>query len=199
MTFVNPEPRKGVHVFARVAEVLSQRRPDIRLLMVEGASKAKLLPQLGIDLNGIKNLTVVPNLPDARQFLDRTRVLFMPSLMENAGLVAMEAMANGIPVVASTRGGLPETIGDGGILLGISDRYTPETRDMPTAEEVAPWVETIIRLWDDVAEYERWSQAARQRAQLWHPDRQAPVYCDFFSHLTHQPGPPLVPHPIPNP
>ena len=40
VTFVNPEPRKGVHVFARIAEVLSRRRPDIPLLIVEGAGKA---------------------------------------------------------------------------------------------------------------------------------------------------------------
>ena len=55
MTFVNPEPRKGVHVFARIAEVLSRRRPDIPLLLVEGAGKASFLPQLGIDLSGVKN------------------------------------------------------------------------------------------------------------------------------------------------
>ena len=36
------------------------------------------------------------------------------SLMENAALVAMETMFNGIPVLASNRGGLPETIGDAG-------------------------------------------------------------------------------------
>jgi hypothetical protein len=29
VTFVNPEPRKGVHVFARIAEVLARRRPDV--------------------------------------------------------------------------------------------------------------------------------------------------------------------------
>ena len=172
VTFVNPEPRKGVHVFARIAEVLSRRRPDIPLLLVEGASKASFLPKLGIDLSGLKNC-VMPNTPDARQFLAATKILLMPSLMENAALVAMEAMFNGIPVLASNRGGLPETVGDAGFLFDIPARYTPETRDVPTAEEVEPWVETIIRLWDDAAEYERWSRAARERAQQWHPDRLA--------------------------
>jgi len=47
--FVNPEPRKGIHFFARIAEVLSRKRPDIPLLIVEGAGKASFLPQLGID------------------------------------------------------------------------------------------------------------------------------------------------------
>ncbi len=102
-------------------------------------------------------------------------------------------MLNGIPVLASNRGALPETIGDAGFLFDIPARYTPETREIPTAEEVEPWVEAIIRLWDDAAEYERWSHAARQHAQQWHPDQLAPIYRDFFSNITHQPGPPLVP------
>ena len=130
----------------------------------------------------------------------------MPSLwFESFGLVAVEAMLNGIPVLASNRGALPETIGGsplpnplpegegtGGFLFDIPARYTPETRDVPTAEEVAPWVETIIRLWDDSAEYDRASRAARERAQAWHPDRLAPLYCEFFTRVAHQPGPSLT-------
>jgi glycosyltransferase involved in cell wall biosynthesis len=193
VTLVNPEPRKGIHIFARIAEVLSRRRPDIPLLIVEGAGKARFLSRLGIDLGGVKNLRIVPNSPDARGFLQVTKMLLMPSLMENAGLVAMEAMLNGIPVLASNRGALPETIGDAGFLFDIPVRYTPETRDVPTAEEVEPWVETIIRLWDDASFYDGWSRAARERAQQWHPDRLTPIYREFFGRLTHQPGPPLVP------
>jgi glycosyltransferase involved in cell wall biosynthesis len=111
VTFVNPTPLKGVFIFARIAEVLSRMRPDIPLLIVEGAGKASFLPKLGIDLRGLKNLRIMPNTPDARRFFAVTKLLLMPSLIENAALVAMEAMTNGIPVLASNRGGLPETIG----------------------------------------------------------------------------------------
>ena len=118
----------------------------------------------------------------------------MPSLWnESFGLVAAEAMLNGIPVLASNRGALPETIGDAGFLFDIPARYTPETREYRRPRDVEPWVETIIRLWDDAAEYERWSRAARERARQWHPDRLGPVYREFFGGITHQPGPPLVP------
>ncbi|MGO9108439.1 MAG: glycosyltransferase [Thermoguttaceae bacterium] len=196
VTLVNPEPRKGIHVFARIADVLSQRRPDIPLLVVEGAARTDFLSQLGIDLGGLRNIKTLPNSPDARGFLAVTKILLVPSLMENAGLVAMEAMINGIPVLASSRGGLPETIGDAGFLFDIPAKYTPETRDVPTADEVEPWVATIIRLWDNAREYERWSKAAHDRSQQWHPDRLAPVYQEFFCRLTHQPGPPLVPRDV---
>jgi glycosyltransferase involved in cell wall biosynthesis len=183
VTFVNPTPLKGIYIFARIAELLSQQRPDIPLLVVEGSSKASFLPKLGIDLSGVKNLRFMPNTPNARQFFAATKLLLMPSLMENAALTAMEAMFNGIPVLASNRGGLPETVGNAGVLFDIPARYTPETRDLPSAQEVAPWVETIIRLWDDAAEYGHWSRAACQRAQAWHPDRLAPIYRDCLSRL----------------
>jgi len=192
VTFVNPTPLKGVFVFARIAQELSRRRPDIPFLLVEGTGKARLLPRLGIDLSGVKSLRIMPNTPDPRAFYALTKLLVMPSLIESAGLVAMEAMTNGIPVLASNRGALPETIGDVGFLFDIPSRYTPETRDVPTAVELAPWVETIIRLWDDAAEYDRASRAARERAQQWHPDRLAPIYRNFFARIVHQPAPPLV-------
>ena len=70
---------------------------------------------------------MMPNTPDPRKFYAATKLLLMPSLMENAGFVAMEAMTNGIPVLASNRGGLPETIGDAAPMIDIPARYTPET------------------------------------------------------------------------
>ena len=54
---------------------------------------------MGIDLSGVKNVRIMPNTPDPRQFYAVTKLLLMPSLMENAGFVAMEAMSNGIPVL----------------------------------------------------------------------------------------------------
>ncbi len=148
-----------------------------------------------------RNITILPFTPDPRTFYptvySTTKLLLMPSLWNEAfGLVAAEAMLNGIPVLASKRGALPETIGDAGFLFDIPAKYTSETRELPSAEEVEPWVETITRLWDDAAEYERWSRAAWQRAQQWHPDRLAPVYREFFGHITHQPGPPLAPREV---
>ena len=42
---------------------------------------------------------------------------------------------------------------------------TPTTHMPPTAEEVEPWVEAIVRLWDDPALYEEQSAKARAEAQ----------------------------------
>jgi D-inositol-3-phosphate glycosyltransferase len=49
--------------------------------------------------------------------LRRASALLIPSHSETFGLVALEASASGIPVIASRVGGLPEAVGDNGILL----------------------------------------------------------------------------------
>ena len=45
-------------------------------------------------------------------------------------------MAAGVPVVASNRGALPETVGDAGLILDIPQCYQPQTTLLPSAEEV---------------------------------------------------------------
>jgi glycosyltransferase involved in cell wall biosynthesis len=184
VTFVNPAPNKGVFVFAQVAAELARRRPDIPLLVVEGRGRASWLDRTGLDLRAHPNLHVMANTPDPREIYAASRVLLMPSLWdESFGRVAAEAMINGLPVLASDRGALPETVGDGGVLLPISDRYTPATRDVPTAEEVGPWVAALLRLWDDPARYDTLSRAARARADRWRPDRIAAEHDAFFRGL----------------
>jgi glycosyltransferase involved in cell wall biosynthesis len=53
--------------------------------------------------------------------LSTCKVFVMPSLFESYGLAVAEAMAWGKPVVASRVGGLPEVVGDGGILVPPRD------------------------------------------------------------------------------
>ena len=103
--------------------------------------------------------------------------------MESFGRVAAEAMINGIPVVGSNRGALPEVIGDAGLTLEIPALYTPETRIAPTPEEVEPWVDAIINLWDDATLYNELSAKSQARAERWQPEIIARQYDDVLSEL----------------
>jgi glycosyltransferase involved in cell wall biosynthesis len=92
----------------------------------------------------------------------RAKVLLAPSRWEEAwGRVATEAQFSGIPVLASNRGGLPESVGPGGIQLDP---------DGP----IEDWVEALRRLWFDKAFYADLSAKAlayAKRPQI-NPDRQ---------------------------
>lgn len=189
LTFVNPLPEKGVYAVARIADELGRRRPDIPILVVESRGTESTLNGCGIDLRQHGNLSVMPQTPDPRDFWCRTRVCLMPSLWwESQGLVAVEAMTNGIPIIASDRGALPETLGEAGIVLPLPDRLTPATRLLPTAEEVAPWVEAVIRLWDDPGYYAEHGRRVRSESRRWTAEMLEPLFERFFNDPTQGPS-----------
>lgn len=194
LTMVNPSYEKGVYVFARIAEELGRRRPDIPILVVESRGTEQTVADCGLDLRRHGTVHFMGHTHDPRQFWGVTRVCLMPSLWwENQPLVAIEAMMNGIPVIASDRGGIPETLGDSGIVLPLPDRLTPATRSLPTADEVAPWVEAIIRLWDDEAAYRDQCRRARSEARRWDPEVLEPQYVRFFQEVRPRKAPLISP------
>jgi glycosyltransferase involved in cell wall biosynthesis len=181
VTFVNPQPHKGVFVFARIATELARLRPDIPMLVVEGRATAGWLQRTGHDLTSVGNMHVLANTPDPRDFYRVSRLVLMPSLWwESFPRVAAEALINGIPVLGSDRGGIPEVLQEAGLLFHIPKQYTPETRRVPTALEVAPWVDAIIQLWDDQALYERESARCFAAAENWRPEKLAADFEGFF-------------------
>jgi glycosyltransferase involved in cell wall biosynthesis len=189
VTFINPQPEKGAAVFARIALELGRRRPDIPLLIVEGRGKADGLAGLPVDLSGLTNLNRMANTPDPRDFYGVSRVILMPSLWrESLGRVPIEAMVNGIPVLASDRGALPETLGDAGFVFTIPERCTPTSGVVPTAQEVAPWVAVIERLWDDPEFEAQHRQRALIEATRWDGGRLAGQFESFFLSLNRDTG-----------
>jgi glycosyltransferase involved in cell wall biosynthesis len=159
-TLINPTLRKGVRLFVRLVKECSQRWPDLAFLAVEARASAEALAKKieaeGVDVRTLKNLHVIRNRPNAASIYALTRVLLMPSLVEAAGRVAVEAQLNGIPVIASDRDGLPETVGPGGLILpACADPESPEGVDV-----VRRWVELVGRLHLDGNFYQGASRAA---------------------------------------
>lgn len=184
LTFVNPQPAKGATVFARIALELGRRRPEIPLLVVEGRSGADGLAGCGLDLSGLENVHRMPNTADPRAFYRVSRAVLVPSLWrESFGRVAAEALANGLPSLASDRGALPETLGEAGFLFAVPPRCRPDGREAPTAREVAPWIATIERLWDDPAFEASHRERANAEAGRWDEDTIACRYLEFFASL----------------
>ena len=130
------------------------------------------------------NTFVMANTPDPRDFYTVSKIVLMPSLWwESFPRVAVESLINGIPVLGSIRGGLPETLQEAGFVFDIPERYTPQTRLLPTAEEVAPWVDTIIRLWDEEEFYQQERRRCLAAAEAWRPERLLPRFEEFFGRV----------------
>jgi glycosyltransferase involved in cell wall biosynthesis len=184
VVFVNPTIEKGVGVFARIADELGRRPPDIPFLAVEARGTEEDVAACGLDLRAHGNTFFHEHTSDPRRFWRLAKICLLPSLVaENQPLVAIEAMINGVPVVGSDRGGIPETIGRGGSVLPIPARLTPLSESLPTPEETTPWVEAILELWDSPEIYESSSRRATIEAQRWLPDILEPRYEQFFTAL----------------
>ena len=181
-TFINPQPTKVATVFARIARELGRRRPDLPLLVVEGRGTADGLAGLGLDLSRLENLHKMANTPDPCDFYRVSRAVLVPSLWrESFGRVAAEGLLNGLPVLASDRGALPEILGDAGFVFTLPERCTPTTGAVPTPREVAPWVATLERLWDDAAWEAEHRARALHAARRWDRDSLAARYQEFFA------------------
>jgi glycosyltransferase involved in cell wall biosynthesis len=107
---------------------------------------------------------------------------------KSLGRVPIEAMANGIPVLASDRGALPETLGDAGFVFTIPERCTSASGMVPTAQEVAPWVAVIERLWDDPGFAAEHRRRALAEAERWGFDRLAEQYEELFRSVCKRSG-----------
>jgi glycosyltransferase involved in cell wall biosynthesis len=108
----------------------------------------------------------------------------MPSLWrESLGRVPIEAISNGIPVLASDRGALPETLGDAGFVFSVPERCTSASVVVRTAQEVAPWVAVIERLWDDPEFEAEHRRRALAEARRWDNTTLADRYEKFFLSL----------------
>ena len=151
--FINTSLKKGVEIAFQLAE----SRPDVQFDIVKNWNADAAKFGVGWDTRKLKsraraagNISLHEPTNDMRRLYSRARLLLVPSQWEEAwGRVATEAQINGVPVLASNRGGLPESVGPGGLL--VEHNAAIET-----------WRDAFSRIWDNPSEYEGYSKAARE-------------------------------------
>ena len=112
------EEIKGPHLFIDAAKRIKALAPQTHFLMLgDGAMKEELL-QKAQEMSHVHILGYREDVADCLAALD---ILLIPSLNDGFNLVAVEAMASSKPIVATAVGGLPEVIGDGGIMVRSGD------------------------------------------------------------------------------
>lgn len=104
-------PEKGLDVLLQAARL---RKQMTFLIAGDGPQRALLTRDLP------PNVTLLGSLADVRPLLFAADVFAMPSRREGQGIAVLEAIAAGVPVVASRVGGLAEMLSDGQTALLVS-------------------------------------------------------------------------------
>ncbi|MQT11396.1 glycosyltransferase [Segnochrobactrum spirostomi] len=165
VAMVNPIRAKGGHLFSRLVAA----NPDIPFLAVRGWYAPE---EDGVALD-LPNLSLLPTLSDMRRFYASARIVLVPSLFPEAfGRVAREAVLNGLPVIASTRGGLIDAT------WGAAIHLDPE--------DDAAWNATLRRLWQDEAAAEVLAARARAAAVTFDAGADFAAFLDFLFALRPQ-------------
>jgi glycosyltransferase involved in cell wall biosynthesis len=121
------EPRKNVGVLVEAYARLVARRPDAPRLVLAGratpAAESTIARVTAPPLASRVDLPGYVRPADRHALYRQALVLVMPSHTEGFGIPALEAMTCGVPVIAASRGALPEVVGDAGLLV---DPESPE-------------------------------------------------------------------------
>ena len=154
------EPRKNIPRLLDAYEQLLARVPDAPRLRLAGPLPEEAREWLArlerAPLHGrVTHLGYVESAAK-RELYAGAIALLIPSLYEGFGLTALEAMAVGVPVIASRRGALPEVLGDAAVYVDAEDE-----------DSIAHAMEF---LWADPVARERLAAAGRERAASfsWH-------------------------------
>jgi len=160
--------RDVVRIFAGVAD-----RIDARLVLVGDGPDVPIARELGEELGVIDRMQFMGVVDEVTALLACADLLLLPSATESFGLVALEAMASGVPVIASEVGGLPEVVEDGvtGRLAAVGD--------------IEAMTRHVLELLGDEELRRRVGAAGRQRAvERFHYCEQVPQYEAVYRRVT---------------
>lgn len=148
---------KGVHVFLDAVACVRRTHPDVRAVVVGGPHETEpgyadeLRAQAG-RLGIAENVTFAGFQPNPAEWMQAMDVVVHAADQEPFGIVVVEAMALGKPVVAGAAGGPAEIVSDG--VDGLRAPYG----------DAAAIASAVTRLLDDHAFAQRLGAAARKRA-----------------------------------
>lgn len=164
------EPRKNVPLLLQAMHQLKTTGRGAPLVLVGGKGWIyddifAAIAELGLG-DCVRHLSGVPD-EQLQQLYQAAGVLALPSHYEGFGLPALEAMHSGCPVIVSTRGSLPEIVGDAGILLEPDDAVAWAAAIDRVVRDPALRHDLITRGYQQAARFQ-WSRTAEQMLTLYH-------------------------------
>lgn len=153
VTVARLSPEKDIANLLRAVQIVRQRFPDFRLEIAGDGPERENLQRLVAELalqDAVRFLGEVREVPAV---LARARLFVLPSKTEGISLTLLEAMASGLPVVATRVGGTPEVVAE------------EETGLLVPSQEPPPLADALGRLWSSSQAAAALGSAGRRRAQ----------------------------------
>lgn len=160
---------KNVALALQAFAIVQKELPEAKLEIFGDGPGRPMLEQAAKDLGIAEAMTFHGYVENARG-TGRFRVLTVPSSKESFGIVALEAMTDGLPVVATRVGGLPEVVED-----GVTGLLVPP-------DDAAAMAEALLKLLRDPALAARLGEAGRARAaRLFGEEKMQNAWIALFS------------------
>ena len=142
-------PQKNFALFLDIAAQLAPRFPDLHFLLAGEGPEEQMLREKASALGIANRVTFSGYVADTRLVYLAADVLLMPSRYEGLPMTLLEAMAMGLPVVASKLDGIAEVIGDGaeGFLVPSDDAalFVERTASLLADAELSPRISKNAR------------------------------------------------------
>lgn len=175
ITLINPDFSKGLAIFAKIAQSCTQKFPELKFLVVNNRANFVGNVQLlhtkdqqnehPFSAQSFPNVLMSQGSHDMRLVYEQTKAVLVPSVVyESWSRVASEALLNGIPVLGSNLGGIPEAINGGGICLEVPAHCQNDPLSIPSNEEIEPWLQALQKLLQD--DWQAQIQQARRNVDL---------------------------------
>jgi glycosyltransferase involved in cell wall biosynthesis len=169
VTVANLRPEKRHEILLSAMRTVIARHPDARLLIVGVGPRRRALQALAADWGLTSFVQFLGHQEDVGAALAAADIFALASRSEASPNALIEAMAAGLPSVATAVGGIPEIVVDG------------ETGLLVPADDAASFARALLRLMDEPALAERMGAAARQRAIERHSyDRMARAFEQLY-------------------